>query len=72
MTLDQASAQLKTEEAAAVQAQIAGIMRGILPDAYAEAFADIAARRKDMEDWRRILNASLLRSSDLKARKDNP
>ena len=70
--LDQALAQLKAEEAASVQAQIAGMRRGVSPNAYAEAFAGIAVRGKDMEDRRRLLNASLLRSSDPKARKDNP
>lgn len=65
--LDKALAQMKAEEAAAVQAQIAGIMRGLSPDAYAEAFASIAARRKDMEDRRGVLAASLSRSRDTKA-----
>lgn len=65
--LDKALAQVKAEEAAAVQAQIAAIMRGLSPDAYAEAFASIAARRKDMEDRRGVLAASLSRSRDAKA-----
>ncbi len=66
-TLDKALAQVKAEEAAAIQAQISGIMRGLSPDAYAEAFASIAARRKDMEDRRGVLATSLSRSHDSKA-----
>ena len=65
--LDKALAQVKAEEVAAVQAQISGIMRGLSPDAYAEAFASIAARRKDMENRRGVLAASLSRSHDAKA-----
>ena len=65
--LDEALAQVKAEEAAAVQAQIAGIMRGVSPDAYGEAFAIIAARRKDMEDRRGVLVASISRKRDQKA-----
>ena len=39
--------RLDAEEQATVQAQIAGIQVGASPNAYA---ADIAARRKDLED----------------------
>ena len=65
--LDNALAQVKAEEGAAVQAQIAGIMRGLSPDAYAEAFTGIAARRKDMEDRRGVLAASISRTRNQKA-----
>ena len=51
-SLERELARLRDEEAAAVQAQIAGIRAGASPDAYAAAFADMAARRKDMEDRR--------------------
>jgi len=53
--LDRGLKQLEAEEAAAVQAQIAGIMAGASAAAYAEVFAAIAARRKDMEDRRGVL-----------------
>lgn len=57
--LDRDLTRLRNEEAAAVQAQIAGIRAGASPDAYAAAFADIAARRKDMEDRRGRLSRAL-------------
>ena len=53
---DRALAALGKEEAATVQAQIQGIMQGAPTDAYAAAFADLAARRKDMEDRRGALS----------------
>ncbi len=48
--LERALEQLRTEEAAAIRAQIAGIRSGASPEAYAAVFADIAARRKDVEN----------------------
>ena len=54
--IDRALEQLGQEQAAAVKAQIAGIMQGVSPDAYAEVFASIAAWRKDMEDRRGALS----------------
>ena len=48
--LTKALAELKVEETAAVQGQIAGIRAGASPDAYRDIFAEIAARRKDLED----------------------
>jgi hypothetical protein len=57
--LDQALADLAGEEAAAVQAQIAGIRAGASPDAYAAVFGELAARRKDMEDRRGVLRRAL-------------
>ncbi len=54
--IDRALEQLGQEQTAAVKAQISGIMQGASPDAYAEVFADIAARRKDMEERRGALN----------------
>jgi len=53
--LDRGLKHLEAEEAAAVQAQISGIMAGASAGAYAEVFATIAARRKDMEDRRGVL-----------------
>ncbi len=50
--IDNAVLQLARDEAAAVQGQIAGIRAGASPDAYQTIFADIAARRKDLEDRR--------------------
>ena len=44
--------QLEAQQAATVQAQVAGIMAGASPNAYAEAFAALAARRKDLEQRR--------------------
>ncbi len=67
--LDKTLVQLKEEEMAAVQAQIAGIRAGASPDLYAEIFADLAGRRKDIEDRRGVLSASLKRpESSPKAR----
>jgi len=65
--IDKALMQIADEEAASVQAQIAGIRAGASPDVYAAVFADIAARRKDMEDRRGVLT-TLLRpaKSDMK------
>jgi site-specific DNA recombinase len=57
--LDDAITHLKGEESAAVQAQIAGIRAGASPDAYRDIFADIAARRKDLEDRRGVLSSAL-------------
>lgn len=54
-----AAERLKAEEVAAIQAQIAGIRAGASADAYAEVFADIASRRKDLEKRRGLLSASL-------------
>jgi len=50
--IDRALELLEKEQAAAVKAQISGIMAGASPDAYAEVFADVAVRRKDLEDRR--------------------
>lgn len=61
--LDEALSQIKEEEMAAVQAQIAGIRAGASPDLYAEVFAQLAGRRKDMEDRRGTLTTSLSRPS---------
>lgn len=57
--LDAALEQLNGEEFAAVQGQIAGIQAGASPHAYAEVFAALAARRKDLEDRRGILTQQL-------------
>lgn len=50
--IDRVLKQLEGEEAATVQAQIAGIQAGASPHAYTAVFADLAARRKDLENRR--------------------
>lgn len=57
--LDRALAGLAKEDVLAVQAQMAGMRAGASPDAYAAVFADLAARRKDMEDRRGRLSRAL-------------
>lgn len=57
--LDKTLTQLKAEEAATIQAQIAGIMQGLSPEAYARAFASITARRKEAEERYRTLTISM-------------
>ncbi len=57
--LDRALAELAQEDLLAVQAQMAGMRMGASPDAYAAVFADLAARRKDMEDRRGMLRRAL-------------
>lgn len=59
--LDKALAQIKEEGIAAVQAQMAGMRAGASPDLYAEVFAQLAGQRKDLEDRRGMLSASLSR-----------
>ena len=56
--LDRALEELKGEEAHTVQPQIADITAGASPDAYAEAFAQFAVRRKDIQDRRGLLRRS--------------
>jgi|SRR6185437_3239502 len=60
-SVDMALAQLKTEEAAAIQAQIAGIRAGASADAYAGVFADIAARRQELEERWEVLSKAIRR-----------
>jgi len=48
--LDAALTELANEDRLAVQAQIEGLRMNASPAAYAALFADLAARRKDMED----------------------
>ncbi len=57
--LDKALEKLRTEEATTIQAQIAGMRAGASPDAYATVFADIALRRKDMENRRGELSRAI-------------
>ena len=57
--LDAALKELAGEEAAAVQAQIAGLMAGASPGAYSAVFAGISVRRKDMQERRAVLAQSL-------------
>ena len=54
--IEEALKQLANDEAAAVQAQIAGMQAGASAHAYAAVFGDLAARRKDMEDRRGVLS----------------
>ncbi len=49
---------LADRQAAAVKAQIAGIMAGAEPSAYAAVFAEIAEERKALEEQRKALEAS--------------
>ncbi len=56
--LDAGLLLMKGEEQSAVTAQLAGIRAGASPEAYAAVFADIAARRKDLEGKRRALSGS--------------
>ena len=51
---------LKAEQGAVVRAQIAGIQAGASPDAYADAFAGIVARRSELEARRRRLLSEAL------------
>ncbi len=53
------SRQLEKKQAAAVQAQIAGIMAGADPAAYAAVFAEIAGQRTQLEAQRKQLSQSL-------------
>ena len=64
--LDAALKKLADEEAATVQAQIAGLMAGASAGAYAEAFSAIAVRRKDMQDRRGVLSQSVTRVTGAK------
>ena len=57
--LDLALSDLTLEERALVTAQVAGIRAGAPPDVYASAFADLALKRKDMEDRRGQLTARI-------------
>ncbi|MGI4791187.1 MAG: recombinase family protein [Janthinobacterium lividum] len=47
---------IETKQGAAVKAQIAGIMAGASPDAYAAVFAEIAVERKSLEDKQSALS----------------
>ncbi len=57
--LDSGLLLMKGEEQSAVAAQLAGIQAGASPEAYAVVFADIAARRKDLEGKRKVLCGSV-------------
>lgn len=57
--IDNALSELAQDERATVAAQVAGIRAGALPDSYATAFADIALRRKDLENQRALLTATV-------------
>ena len=65
--LDKALSDLAEKQAATVQAQISGIMQGAPADAYAAAFADLAAQRKDLEDRRGLLSRQLRAEQPRKA-----
>jgi len=53
--VDKALSDLKQEEMVLVRAQIAGLKAGAPAEAYNELFADLAARRKDLENRRGTL-----------------
>lgn len=61
--LDNALEELKAENMLCVRAQIAGMKDGAPGDAYKEIFADIAARRKDIENRRGVVSLALTSSS---------
>jgi len=69
--LKNALAQIAQDEAAAVQAQIAGIQAGASPNAYAAVFADIAARRKDLETRQQAGDRLLTNPTQKKAKNDH-
>lgn len=58
-SIDRMLKELADQEAATVAAQVRGIMAGASADAYAVFFADIAAKRKDLEDRRGQLTTRL-------------
>ena len=60
--LDKALAEITADDMIAVQAQMAGMKAGASPDAYGAVFADLAARRKDLEDRRGRVAASMSRA----------
>ena len=57
--LDRALTEWQTRQAATVKAQIAGIMAGADPAAYAALFGELAAERKDLEDRRGVVSRLL-------------
>jgi len=59
---DKALYNLKGEETATVQAQIAGLRAGASVDAYNAVFADIASKRKDLENRRGVLSKMVSRA----------
>jgi hypothetical protein len=61
--IDRTLKELGGQEAATVAAQVRGIMAGASADAYAAMFADIAAKRNDLEDRRGHLARQLNRAS---------
>lgn len=61
-SIDKAFYNLKSEETATVQAQIAGLRAGASVDAYNAVFADIAAKRKDLENRRGVLSKRVNRA----------
>ncbi len=54
--IERALKDIETKQGAAVKAQIAGIMAGASPDAYASVFAEIAEERKSLEDRQSALS----------------
>jgi site-specific DNA recombinase len=62
--LDKALADLAADDLIAVQAQMAGMKAGASPDAYAAVFAELAGRRKDLEDRRGQMSRLLIREKN--------
>ncbi len=67
--LDALLRRVSEEEAAAVQAQIAGLMAGAPAEAYAKVFATLAARRREAQERRTVLAQALSRVSGAKSSK---
>jgi len=61
--LDKALDELKQEEMVTVRAQMAGMRAGASSEVYSEMFGDIAARRKDIEARRGMVNRSLVENA---------
>ena len=62
--LDKALAELAAEDTLTVQAQIAGLRMGASPNVYAAVFADLSARRKDMEERRGTLRRQMDKATE--------
>lgn len=67
--LDAALRDIAEEEAAAVQAQIAGLRAGASPQAYTQVFAALAARRKEAQERRDVQAQALERRPGAKPTK---
>ena len=71
-SIDKALNVLKSDEAATVQAQIMGLKAGASIDAYNAVFAEIADKRKDLQDRRRVLSKLVNRNVEANAPQADP